>query len=192
MVDFLSLSYFSENLEEASIISLNYFILKIHWYHVLTMSLLPHALLFSSLLFINSLSFAQIHKAENSISWNFSQVVIFPVLIQSKGFKGPLHTQYSYTFISVPNSPCLHTDFFIQLPVQHHSLMGNMHVKINISKAKLYFFLLIFSSFVFPVSVNNNSSIFSSQDMREDGLFFLFHYSSHPTFQKARSFLPPI
>ena len=123
-------------------ISLKYFILKIHRYHVLTVFLLPHGLLFSSLLFINSLSFAQIRKAENSISWNFSQVVIFPDLIQSKGFKGPLHAQSSYTFISVPNSPYLHTDFFIQLPVQHHSLMGNMHVKINISKAKLLFFFL--------------------------------------------------
>ena len=75
--------------------------------------------------------------------------------------------------------------------VQHYALIGNMDVKSTVSKAKL-FFSLIFSSFVFPVSVNKTSSIFSNQTTRENGLFFLFHYSSYPSFQKAGSFLPLI
>lgn len=54
------------------------------------------------------------------------------------------------------------------------------------------FFSLKFSSFVFPISVNNTSSIFSNQITRENGLFFLFRYSSYPSFQKARSFIPLI
>ena len=75
--------------------------------------------------------------------------------------------------------------------VQHYALIGNMDVKSTVSKAKL-FFSLIFSSFVFPVSVNKTSSIFSNQTTREKGLFFLFHYSSYPSFQKAGSLLPLI
>ena len=70
-------------------------------------------------------------------------------------------------------------------------LNKNMHVKSTISKAKL-FILYFFSSFAFPISVNNTSSIFSSQITRENDYFSFFHYSSYPSFQKARPFLPLI